>query len=319
MKQRIHDALLGLVGLAGIAFFALSGASCEAPGMTCAAGHGPFFVKYKLTSGDDACYGITGEDVGFNTYLTPVGRTEVRDDTGKVIAVDSQSADYNTRNIAIQSTTMGFTYRSLVPIGTVAPDGSGQPYAFGPYTSKPDAGDLCYAGGGGGTAPLAAAEINFPAADPMDPSVHYRQEWSDVRIFVTANVPGTQVAGKMRFEDVVNGCSAEYTFYGMYPSVYCGEDVMGQADNDGDPSTPVENDTDDDGDPMTDVADDDGMPGPDMDAEEVIGTNAVDLYCDAKGDPATGRLGSGINPDFKTKCDPVDFHCVPVEGTELVQ
>jgi len=318
MKQRIHDALLGLVGFAGIAFFALSGASCEAPQMRCAAGHGPFFVKYKLTSGDAACYGLTGEDVGFNTYLTPVGRTEVRDDTGKVIAVNSTGADYNTRNIAVQSSTMAATYRALVPIGTVAPDGSGQPYAFGPYTGTPDAADLCHAGGGGGTAALAAAEINFPSADPMEPSVHYRQEWSDVSLFVTPNVPGTQAAGKMRFEDVVNGCTAEYTFYGMYPSVYCGEDVIGHADNDGDPNTPIENDTDDDEDPMTDVADDDGTPGPDMDEEEVIGTNAVDLYCDAKGDPATGRLGSGINPDFKTKCDPVDFHCVLVEGTELV-
>jgi hypothetical protein len=321
MKQRIHDALLGLVGLAGIAFFALSGASCEAPGMTCAAGHGPFFVKYKLTSGDEACLGMTGDEVGFNTYLTPVGRTEVKDDTGKVIAVNSDSADYNTRNIAIQSDYMGGQYRALVPVNVVPPAGSGVPYAFGPYTSKPDDGDLCYAGGGGGTAALAAAEFNFPGdpMDPMDPGVHLRQEWSDVSLFVTANVPGTQVAGKMKFEDVVAGCSAEYTFYGLYPSIYCGEDVMGQADNDGDPSTPVENDTDDDEDPMTPVTDDDGMPGPDMDAEEVIGVKAVDLYCDAKGDPASGRLGSGINPDFKTICDPVDFHCVVAAGTELVQ
>jgi hypothetical protein len=320
MKQRIHDALLGLVGLAGVAFFALSGASCESPTMTCAAGHGAFFLKYKLTSGDEACYGLTGEEVGFSTYLTPVGRTEVRDDTGKVTAVNSKQADYNTRNIAVQSTTMGHTYRSIVKIGTVAPDGSGQPYAFGPYTSKPDANDLCYAGGGGGTAALAPAEITFPGdpMDPMDPGIHLRQEWSDISLFVTANVPGTQVKGKMKFEDVVSGCSGEYTFYGLYPAIPCGEDVMGQADNDGDPNTPVENDTDDDGDPMTPVDDDDGVPGPDMDMEEVIGTKANDLLCDPKGDEATGRLGSGINPDFTTVCDTVDFYCVVTDGTKLI-
>lgn len=330
MKQRIHDALLSLIGVAGIAFFALSGASCETPTMQCTAGHGPFFVKYTKTSGDDACYGLTGEEVGFSTYLTVKGRTEVKDDTGKVIAVNSQGADYNIRNIAIQSTTMGSTYNSKVPLSKVPPDGSGAPYAFGPFASNPDAGDICYAGGINGTAALASAEINFP-----DDMIHLRQEWSDIRLYVTTNVPGTQVAGKMKFEDVVAGCSAEYTFFGMYPAVPCGDDVMGQVDNDMDPTTPVENDTDDDmdpmtpvgndkdddGDPMTPVTDDDGMPGPDvdMDEEEYIRTDPNDIYCDPKGDPTVGRLGSGINPDFTTKCDPVDFYCIATPETRLIK
>jgi hypothetical protein len=365
MKQRIHDALLGLIGLAGIAFFALSGASCEAPTMQCAVGHGPFAVVYEVASGDAACYedvykayGACGqyevddslpacaglakvEHVGFNTYLTPIGRREVKDATGKVIAVDSDVADYNTRNIAIQSSTMGGFYRSLVPIGTEPPAGSGEPYAFGAYTSKPDAGNLCYAGGASGTAALSVAEINFPTD-----MVHFRQEWSDVQFYVTAGVPGTQVVGKMKFEDVIAGCQVEYKFTGLYPAVFCGAPVEGyidangapvegdedndndpstdaknDTDDDGDPATPVTNDKDDDGDPMTPVDDDDGEPGPDTDVDSliIIRYDPDQTLCDPKADPASGRVfGSGINPDFKTVCHPEYVHCVLEPGTGLI-
>jgi hypothetical protein len=369
MKQRIHDALLGLVGLAGIAFFALSGASCEAPTMQCAVGHGPFAVVYEVTSGDPACYeaaykasgeacdvyGVDNslpacaglakvEHVGFQTYLTPLGRRDVKDDTGKVVGADADLADYNTRNIAVQSSTMGATYRALVPIGTVPPDGSGEPWAFGPYTSKPDAGNLCYAGGASGTAPLSVAEINFP--DPAG-DLHFRQTWSDVEFYVTAGVPGTQVAGKMKFEDVAANCQVEYKFTGVYPAVFCGKEIDGyvdamgvpheghedndmdpstpsenDTDDDGDPNTPVTNDKDDDGDPSTPVSDDDGKPGPDVDVDEliIIRYDPDQTLCDPKADPASGRVfGSGINPDFKTVCHPEYIHCVLEPGTGLIQ
>jgi hypothetical protein len=339
MKRKIHDALLGLVGVAGLAFFALSGASCEIPKMQCAVGHGPFTVVYEVTSGDASCYetphkqigGACGnydlldtdpdcaglakvEEVGFATYLTPKGRREVKDDTGKVIGIDSDGADYHTRKIAVQSTTMGAAYRGEVPIGTVAPDGSGEPYAIGKYTSDPDAQDLCYAGGANGTEALNVAEINFP-----DDMVHFRQTWSGIKFYVTEGVPGTQVVGNMKFEDVTAGCSVEYKFTGIYPAVFCGAAVMGQRDDDGDPNTPPENDTDDDGDPMTPVTDDDGMPGPDMDAEVTVGYDPDDGACDPVANTAAGRpTGSGINPDFKTYCHPDYLHCVLKDGTGLI-
>jgi len=316
MKRRIHDALLGVFGLAGLAFFALSGASCEAPGMQCAAGHGPYFVKYELTNGDAACYGTLGEDVGFSTFLTVVGREETTDPVTGIKSVTATTADYNTRNIAIQSSSMGGLHRSRLGVGT---DDADVPYAFGPLTSKPDASDLCYTGGANGSAALAAADLNIDAVD-MDPAIHVRQEWKNVRFHVTTNVPGTQVAGEMTYEDVLGGCTASYKFFGMYPSVFCGDEVLDQVDNDGDPMTPVENDTDDDDDPMTAVDNDDDDPSmPDADEPEVVGYTPNDIWCDAKGDPATGRLGSGINPDFDVMCDPDLYHCVPKPGTALVQ
>lgn len=333
MKRRIHDALLGIVGIAGLAFFAVSGASCESPVMQCAAGHGPYIVKYEKVggSGADTCYGVSGEEVGFSTFLTVKNRKETTDPVTGVKTVTADGADYNTRNIAIQSTAMGGLHRSRLGVGT---DDADVPYAFGPLTSTPDDKDLCYTGGGNGSAALAAADLNIDAVD-TEPAIHVTQEWKNVTFFVTTGVPGTQVSGEMTFRDHLANCDAQYKFYGLYPAVYCGEDIFEQVDNDMDPATPVDNDKDDDGDPATPVNndrdddedpatpvdDDDGTAGPDVDADEpeYIRTDPIDITCDPKGDPAVGRLGSGINPDFQTSCDPELFYCVLKPGTELVK
>ncbi|MBK9258822.1 MAG: hypothetical protein IPM54_03185 [Polyangiaceae bacterium] len=241
MKRRFHDALLGIVGLAGVALFALSGASCEGPKMQCAVGHGPFTIVYgEVVSGDSACYenayrrygaacaqyelddsfpdcpGLSKvEHVGFSTYLTR--------------NAENTGADYNTRNIAAQSSTMGGLLQERDGAGTDADD---KPYALGDYGTFPDEQDLCYTGTS--SAPLSTAEMNVAAFDVLDdmgmvvdtlPAVHYRQEWKDVHFYVTTGVPGTQVVGNMRFEDVQAGCSVEYKFNGVYPAVFCGNPV----------------------------------------------------------------------------------------------
>lgn len=321
MKRRFHDALLGIVGLAGVALFALSGASCEGPKMQCAVGHGPFTIVYgEVVSGDSACYenahrrygyacaqyeladddpdcaGLSKvEHVGFNSYLTR--------------NAEGTGADYNTRNIAAQSSTMGGLLQERDGAGTDADD---KPYAFGAYGTFPDEQDLCYAGTS--SAPLAPAEMNVAAFDVLDdmgmvvdtlPAVHYRQEWKDVHFYVTTGVPGTQVLGNMRFEDVQAGCSVEYKFTGVYPAVFCGNPVAGHRDDDGDPMTASDNDDDDPANP---------------DEEVVVGYDPDDANCDPKADPAAGRIyGSGINPDFKTFCHPEYLHCVLQEGTALVK
>ena len=113
MKRRIHDALLGIVGLAGVAFLALSGVSCEKPTMQCAVGHGPFIAKYAVVpgTGDAACYpGGTFELIAFSTYLQSKPTTTVTtkaSDGEDIKLINSAGADYNKRTIAIQSTTFG--------------------------------------------------------------------------------------------------------------------------------------------------------------------------------------------------------------------
>lgn len=287
MKHRIHSLLVGAMGLASAAFFVFAGASCEQPTIQCVAGHGPFFATYTLVSGDESCYGIKGEDIGLSTFLAP--------------NADKTLANYDDRSIAIKSTTLG----ELVD----ARDGAGydrqtdKPYAFGKYTTAPDANNLCYAGGGEGTAALVPAEMDIEAFDTGEldpdtmmpiilPATHVRQEWSNVKVYVTAGVPGTQAVGRMRFEDVTNNCSAEYTFVGLFPSVYCGAEV--HIDDDNDPATPAENDD----------------ANPDEDDENTM-TVVDEDACLPEADPSKGRVyGSGINPDFSTRCHPELFHCV---------
>jgi len=288
MKHRIHSLLVGAMGLASAAFFAVSGASCSQPTIQCVVGHGAFFARYTPVAGTDtSCYGLDGEDIGLSTYLAP--------------NEDKSLANYDDRSIAIQSTTLGLLARQRDGEGFDL--GTDKPYAFGKLTTAPDANNLCYTGGAEGTAALAQADMNIEAFDTGEvddmgnpvilPAAHYRQQWSNVKMYVTAGVPGTQAVGRMRFEDVLGGCSAEYTFVALFPSVYCGKDV------------------DDDNNPDTDAADDDAdTMNPDPQVPEP-------LFCAATADPAKGiAVGSGINPDFPVTCDAVTLHCV-LSGTPL--
>lgn len=271
MKHRIHKVLVGAMGLASAAFFVFAGASCDQPTIQCVVGHGPFFAKYELISGDAACYGGTlGEDIGLSTYLAP--------------NEDRSLADYDDRSIAIQSTTLGQLARDREGAGFEL--GTDKPYGFGKYTTNPDANNICYTGGANGTATaLSMADMNIEEFDTGEvddmgnpvilPAMHYQQEWRNIRTYVTAGVPGTQAVGEMVFRDVDAGCEASYKFVALFPSVFCGREV----------------DTDGDGEP------DDYEP--DNDA------------CSPVADPAKGRVfGSGINPDFETTCDPQLLHCV---------
>lgn len=319
MKQRIHDALLGIVGLAGVAFFALSGASCEGPSMQCTVGQYPytFIFTYKVTSGDPACYfDQTAEEIGFSAYLG------VRSD-GK------EGADFETRKIAIQSTTMGTLKGDRDGAGLK--DGA-TAYAFGEYTSDPDANNICYAGGNG-TAPLAVADVDIAEFDTGEvdettmepiilPAEHYRQTWSDLRLYVTEGVPGTQAVGNMKFENLTPGseCSVEYSFLGLYPAAHCEAEILmdEHVDDDNDPATPSDNDDDD---PDT----------TDTPETTVVRTEPDDDLClpapeEGWKKPGVGveykaaRIyGSGINPDFKTHCDPDLLYCVLDEGTALLK
>jgi hypothetical protein len=313
MKRRIHDALLGIVGLAGVAFLALSGASCEKPVMQCAVGHGTFIPKYAVTSGDASCYpGGTYEEIGFSTYLQSKPKTETiqkAEDGTDIKIVTSAGADYNTRKIAVQSDTFGYFMQDRSGAGLKATSAA---YAFGDYTSNPDDKDLCYAGGGPVGA-LAPADLDVDAFDTGDvddmgnpvilPAFHYRQAWKNVRLYVTEGIPGTQAVGEMTFDNLTPGeeCSVSFKFVGLYPAAHCIESIL------------IDHMCDDDGDPAT----------PDVFCEgDFVREEPDDALCLAAAEegwtkPAAGTeykaarvYGSGINPDFKTKCDADLGYCV---------
>jgi hypothetical protein len=117
----------------------------------------------------------------------------------------------------------------------------------------------------------------------------------------------------MRFDDFTSGCFAEYKFTALFPSVAC-ENIMHvdvHVDDDMNPATPDNNDQDDDPDTLDEPEEQEsGMPFADQD------------LCNPKADenyvkPPLGTpykpirvIGSSINPDFKTTCDPTLLHCV---------
>lgn len=274
MRHRISGFLAGVAGLASAAFFALSGASCSQPAIQCVAGHGPFIAQYKLVSGTGSCAELKGEEIGLSTFLAP--------------NADKTLADYSKRTIAIQSTTFGDifgTYNGGVDnadMTTPAITDDEKPYAIGTYTTDPDDNNICFAGGFD-VGPMADIEINVPDTyvgdDKMgmpivEPALHVKQSWKNVKVYVTAAVPGTQAVGEMHYEDVLEGCTADYKFVALNPAVYCEG-----SDAEGNPT---------------------GMPD--------------DTLCDPNPDPDHGRVyGSGINPDFKTRCDPDLLYCVLTE------
>ncbi|UQA57895.1 hypothetical protein [Polyangium aurulentum] len=229
-------------------------------------GHGPFYAKYELLEGDGSCAELKGGEIGLSTYLAP--------------NADRSLADYDDRRIAVQSRLLGDLLHRGTEFGVA--DEDNKPYAIGDYTNLPDDGNICYAGGANGTPALSVAEQSVPEIPAMDdgmggmtdpiPAEHLRQEWRNLKIYVTPQAPGTQMTGEMTLENVLEGCSARYRVVALFPSVYCGVDA------DGDENTP-------------DVASNE--------------------QCDPEADPDQGReFGSGINPDWKTKCDPELLHCV---------
>lgn len=334
MKRRIHDALLGIVGLAGVAFFALSGASCEKPTMQCAVGHAPYtyVVKYERISGDAGCYPAeAAEEIGFSTYLAAPGKTEGKDPLGAP-QTSAPGADYNTRTIAIQSVTMGALMQDRSGAGLKE---GGVAYAFGDYTSNPDGNDICYAGSG--SAPLAVADLDVEAFDTgkLDdmmmpiilPPVHYRQEWKNVRLYVTEGVPGTQAVGEMTFNNLTAGseCNATFKFVALYPAIPCIADILVDSHDDDDPTCtdPQDPDTCTVPNPATPDDNDDHDPTtPDTPTPKVVRSEPDNALCNAAAEvgwtrPPMGTeyknarvFGSGINPDFKTKCDADLGYCV---------
>jgi hypothetical protein len=269
MKKRIVGLLVGVAGLAGLTSLALSGASCSQPAIQCVVAHSPFFATYTLVEGTGSCAQLKAEEIGMSTYLQPNATRTL--------------ADYNKRKIAIQSTKLGGYIQEREGLGDLGPDKSDVPYGLGDYTNEPNTDNVCFAGTT--SVPLAAAEIDLPAVPAMDdgmggmtdplPAVHLKQTWKNVKVYVTADMPGTQAVGEMVYEDLIEGCSATYKFVALAPSVDCEGTGMDGKKN--------------------------GQPD--------------ELLCSPTADPAKGLVtGSGINPDFKVHCDPTLLHCVLTNG-----
>lgn len=189
--------------------------------------------------------------------------------------------DFSKGSVAWQSDALG----QLIGNQGTDPNADHKPYAIGDWTKiEPDENGICEVSN------IKPAEQSVPkveavAPDPMDPDdkgspelppVDVKYEWSNFKIYVTAAAQGTQFSGDLTYTQ--DTCAVDYHVVGFWPAHDC---------------TKVDPDT---GKP---VLDGEGKPQPD------------DANCCPNADPDVKRFaGSGINPDFPLKCDPVILTCV---------
>lgn len=194
-------------------------------------------------------------------------------------SADRKDLDASKTSVAIQASSVGELTDN--PAGAVDSDPTHTAYSLGDYSNKPGADDFCSAPS------LSTAEQHIPETSYTDadgnaqvfPATRLAYEWKDLRIYTTFTAPGNAITGEVTITrevtDPVDGtkdsCTTTYVVSALNPTVACAAyDAMGQAT---------------------------GTPD--------------DTQCCAEADPSKGRAsGSGINPDYKVKCDPALLVCV---------
>jgi hypothetical protein len=285
MKIQTLGWLMGVTALISSA----SILACSQAAVVCQVGHAgsglAFAGKYFAVGTPGAACGALGDEIGFESFH-PKGGGD--DGTQPDFAVPSI--------IAVQTDAMGVLIAnkagnpdqpSVDPGGTNIENADGThtlathpPYALGTFaTVEPDADGFCVM-----AAPKPAVQ-EFPkvAGIPGDPTAmppipdipelpaeSVKDEWTNVKVYVTAAAQGTQFSGHLKHTD--DACSAEYDVAGVWPSVDCT------------------------------VRDADGVPVLGMDMKPQM----VPAACCPTADPLGGRgTGSGINPDFPVKCQQI--------------
>ncbi|WP_375771309.1 hypothetical protein NR798_10540 [Archangium gephyra] len=237
---------LRLIGsTAGAVLLASSLGACEAQQQDpqCMVGKGAFATVYTLKAGQDpaaACAQLKPERVGLEKYFN-------QDPNGP--------ATVGMRAITVGNLVAETT--ATAPKTQLDPDAPFEPNSVGALTTDaPGEDNFCEVP----TLNPTQVVTRSIAAGGSDRNLSY--EWSNLRIYNTPQIPGTQFTAELRYID--NGCTAEYTVKGIWPVVSC-----------------------------------------------ATGGKPDDSKCDPNPDPSVGRVrGSGINPIFPVKCDPVALFCV---------
>jgi hypothetical protein len=280
-----RSVMTAVVALAGAALAACS----DQPEPRCISTTATFAVKLievgdRVESAPDAC-GAFGPD-GFNADpevgLAPFYK---RDSSGQ--------PDYDHGSLAVQTAELGSLFYTAqgFDVGNAAADG--QLYSMGDFNSThTDDEHFCTVptlSPSRVVLPPIAAIVDDPATADVDESfagqaaLDATLEWSNLRVYVTADTFGTQMDAQLtdtRVSDTGDSCAISYRAVGLAPAVSCAA-------------------TDADGAPLTNA---DGTPQLDP------------TLCDPEADPAAGRvLGSGISPNARYECDPVTAFCT-IEG-----
>lgn len=247
---------LRLIGsTAGAVLLASTLGACDAQQQDpqCMVGKGAFATVYTLEQGEDAsaaCAQLKPEPVGLEKYFNA--------ELG------------GPASVALRPKTVG----DLVVLTTAAtpktqldPDAPFAPNSVGELTTDaPGADNFCE------VPKLNTTQVVTRAVAAGGTERNLSYEWSNLRIYNTPQIPGTQFVANLTYRN--NGCSAKYTVKGIWPVVSC----------------------------LTEV---------DVDGDGKKDKVADDTKCDPNPDPKVGRTrGSGINPIFPVKCDPDVKICV---------
>ena len=216
-------------------------------------------------------------------YKNPTGPASCADLKGEKLGFSTYNAtgpkegkpNLDIASIAIQSESLGTLIDTAHSAGAVDKDPTHKPYGLGFFATATPEGDFC-------TVPsltIATQSIPEIKADPDNeieaaPATTVSYAWSNVKLYVTPSALGTQFTANLKL--TTDGVECGYDVLGMYPYVDCS--------------------TKDPANPKKSIADDlDGKP----------------KACAPEADEDAGRpTGSGINPDFPTRCDPDLLVCV---------
>jgi hypothetical protein len=277
--------------LAAVAGAAL-GSCVDQPPPLCVTSTAAFAVKLiesgaRVESAPGACAGFgpgafnADPEVGISPYYARGG--------------DGQP-DYKRGSIGLQTAELGTLVLAANDRG-VANIPDGQLYSLGDFaSSEPDEQNFC------SVPSLSPTRVVLPAIDPVvdDPATADVDEslpgqaavdatltWSNVRVYVTADIFGTQMDADLvdtRLTPAGDSCTITYRALGLAPAVPC----MALDPESGAPLT-----------------------NPD-------GSLQLDpAACDPEADPAAGRFfGSGLSPSARFECNAATGFCM-IEGDSV--
>ncbi len=284
--MRLHKlGALASLALGSAAIMASGGCSFEQPKVKCQSASGDFAVLYtapaQLPSGACASLVVPGELIGLQTY--------------NVAGAEGKLPNYAAPgSLALQDGNTGAAYQAHQDYQVPDTTPGDVPYALGTFAAgEPDDAGYC-------AVPTTKASFQKLAqvpetvddpntadvdeGDPGTPAYEGGYGWSNLKLYVTPAAPGTAFSADVTISRVVDDggkpttCNVTMHAVGLYPAIDC--------------SSPVYK------------LDAMGNPELDMDGNPIVDKYVGDAsLCAAEADPDHGRpLGSGINPDYKTKC-----------------
>jgi hypothetical protein len=197
MNPRRIGSTAGAVLLAST----LGACSAQQQDPQCLVGRGAFATVYTLKDGQDpglACAHLKPEPVGLEKYFS-------QDPNGM------DSVGLRPRSVGTLLTAAGKDPKTQVDADALQPHSVGELKADAP---GPD--NFCEVSMLNPTRLVTRAI----AEGGTDRTLTY--EWSNLRIYSTPQIPGTQFVADLRYTD--NGCIAEYKVKGMWPVVKCDTD-----------------------------------------------------------------------------------------------